>query len=403
MKNYGTSISMLSAAAAALATSLFAAMAPDGPGTYFTPQDGTANVAIRTADRVGAVKRTVAFLGGSITEMNGFRPLVMKALREKFPSVDFTEIAAGLSSTCSDAGAFRLEEDVLSHGTPDLFIVEEAVNDDQDGHFTNEHAMRGMEGIVRHVLERNPFCAVVVALMPNKRQFQMILDGKTPPIYAVHRRVAEHYGAAVADVCGALVESARTGGMDWRVYRDCHPSPQGCAFAADVVSKAIGAVFNPSAQTNARSLPKAIDAQSYFQGRFLPFGVVSLGEGWHCSLPDWDKIPGSKRGYFRRGSIAWSEKEGAELSFSFNGTAAAAFLTAGPDAGDMDVSVDGGPARTFRLRANYGSLHYPYVQMMADGLTDGRHSVSIRVRAAIRKGRKCTALRIHRICVNGMD
>ena len=43
----------------------------------------TANVTAAVVERPGAVRKTVAFLGGSITEMNGFRPRVMRALREK--------------------------------------------------------------------------------------------------------------------------------------------------------------------------------------------------------------------------------------------------------------------------------------------------------------------------------
>ena len=60
-------------------------------------------------------------------------------------------------ATVARPGAFRLKEDVLSHGVPDLFIVEAVVNDDQNGHFTQEHSIRGMEGTVRHVLARNPY------------------------------------------------------------------------------------------------------------------------------------------------------------------------------------------------------------------------------------------------------
>ena len=42
-----------------------------------------------------AVERRVAFLGGSITEMHGYRPRVMAMLQKKYPDVKFVEIAAG--------------------------------------------------------------------------------------------------------------------------------------------------------------------------------------------------------------------------------------------------------------------------------------------------------------------
>ena len=313
--------------------------APEDPGTYFEPKKGTANATAAVVERPGAVRKTVAFLGGSITEMNGFRPRVMKALREKYPQVDFLEIAAGLSSTCSDAGAFRLEEDVLAKGMPDLFIVEAAVNDDQDGHFTSEQSVRGMEGTVRHVLTRNPSCAVVVALMVNRGQFRALMNGATPLHYAAHAKVAKHYGAALADVGSALAASAKSGGMGWKEYRDCRPSPVGCDLGAKVVMDAVVRVFDPLATARARPLPPPLDAKSYFNGHFLPSKDVKLGEGWNVSRPDWKSIPGNKRAYFTQGPAIWSERAGSELAFSFGGTATGLFLTAGPDAGNIEVSV----------------------------------------------------------------
>src|SRR5690554_4187735 len=67
--------------------------------------------AAKTAFQKG--KGDVAFLGGSITEMDGYRPMVCEFLTQKFPETQFNFIDAGIASTCSDVGAFRLETDVL--------------------------------------------------------------------------------------------------------------------------------------------------------------------------------------------------------------------------------------------------------------------------------------------------
>ena len=373
-----------------------------GPGTYFVPEKGTANVVEPVKMPANAQRQyTVAFLGGSITEMHGFRPRVMKQLRERYPNVAFTEIAAGLSSTCSDTGAFRLEEDLLSKGRPDVFIVEAAVNDDQDGHFDRTHCIRGMEGTVRHVLEVNPACAVVVGLMVNRGQYEQLMKGKTPVPYAAHADVARHYGAAVADVGSALVASAKSGGLDWAGYKDCHPSPAGCDLGAKVVLEALATVFDPLNPPKARQLPPLLDAASYAKGRAVPPSALKLGTGWQVSRPDWKAIPGSKRGYYCAGPAIWSETPDAVLSFSFTGSACGAFLTAGPDAGDLEVVVDGGSPKVYHLRADYGQLHYPYTQMLADGLAEAPHMVQLRVRATTRKGQAASAVRIHRLYVNG--
>lgn len=373
----------------------------EGTGTYFVPAKAEANSVETVAAKPGAVRRTVAFLGGSITEMNGFRPRVMKLLRAKHPDVDFVEIASGLSSTCSDAGAFRLEEDVLAKGAPDLFIVEAAVNDDQDGHFTSEHSVRGMEGVVRHVRERFPSCAVVVGLMVNAAQYVSLTNGVTPKHYAAHAKVAAHYGAGLADVGSALAAEAKAGGMTWKEYRDCHPSPAGCDFGAKVVMEAICKVFDPTNPAQARPLPPPLDPLSYFRGTAVPPAKLKLGAGWQVSVPDWKSVPGSKRSYFTCKPAIWSVTAGSVLEFIFKGTAAGAFLTAGPDAGDLEASVDGGEWKLLKLKANYGSLHYPYVHMIADDLADGPHLVKLRIVAAKRGNGTGSAVRIHRLYVNG--
>ncbi|MGN0846897.1 MAG: SGNH/GDSL hydrolase family protein, partial [Kiritimatiellia bacterium] len=126
---------------------------------------------------------TVAFLGGSITEMNGYRSLVAADLKRRFPACAFTFISAGVSSTCSTTGAFRFEEDVLKKGTPDLLFFEFAVNDDQDAHHTRELAIRGMEGILRHACAANPKMDAVMVLFVNRGELTTIQRGVVPIPY----------------------------------------------------------------------------------------------------------------------------------------------------------------------------------------------------------------------------
>ena len=73
-------------------------------------------------DAIGQRKKaTVAFIGGSITEMNGYRPMIMEHLSTTYPGTQFTFVNAGISSTCSTTGAFRLARDII--GSPARFGV----------------------------------------------------------------------------------------------------------------------------------------------------------------------------------------------------------------------------------------------------------------------------------------
>ena len=116
-------------------------------------------------------KGNVAFLGGSITEMDGYRPMVCEYLKKKYPQTQFNFIDAGVSSTCSNLGAFRVDEDVIQRCEggkgPDLFFVEYAVNDNQDGFFNLEQSIRGMEGVIRRIKAANPDAAIVMTFFAN--------------------------------------------------------------------------------------------------------------------------------------------------------------------------------------------------------------------------------------------
>ena len=87
----------------------------------------------------------IAYLGGSITAQDGWRPKTLAWFRQQFPNAWVSEINAAIGGTGSDLGVFRLQHDVLEH-QPDLLFVEFAVN---DGGTAPEQIYRCVEGIVR--------------------------------------------------------------------------------------------------------------------------------------------------------------------------------------------------------------------------------------------------------------
>jgi hypothetical protein len=128
----------------------------------------------------------VAFMGGSITQMNGYRPMVADWLKERFSQTKFEFINAGISSTCSTTGAFRLKEHVLDKGRIDLFFIEFAVNDDQDARHSKRECVRGMEGIIRHARTVQPEMDIVVTYFVNPGMLDQLKTGKVPMPIAAH-------------------------------------------------------------------------------------------------------------------------------------------------------------------------------------------------------------------------
>ena len=347
----------------------------------------------------------VAFIGGSITEMNGYRPMVCQYLQERFPKTKFTFTDAGISSTCSTTGAFRLEEDVLSKGPVDLFFVEFAVNDDQDAMHAPRECRRGIEGILRHALTHNPKMDIVVTYFVNEGMLALLQQGKQPVSIQAHETVADHYGVTTSLHAQEVADQITAGKLTWKEYGGVHPAPRGNAIAAGLVRNLLehcwSQPLNPKAQARDHQLPEMLDPSSYSNGRFLPHTVATLGEGWQEGIPDWKEIPGSFRSRFANVSCLYADHPGAELKYSFEGTSTGAYVLAGPDAGQLEVSIDGGKFETVNLFHSYSKgLHYPRTVMLATDLKPGKHDVVLRVSSGHADGSKGTAARIMHLTAN---
>ena len=98
---------------------------PLAPAVECSPRAGLPNFFAKLA--AGEEVR-IAYLGGSITAQEGWRPKTLAYFQKAFPKAKLSQINAAIGGTGSDLGVFRLEQDVLDH-KPDLLFVEFAVND----------------------------------------------------------------------------------------------------------------------------------------------------------------------------------------------------------------------------------------------------------------------------------
>ncbi|MFN9917750.1 MAG: SGNH/GDSL hydrolase family protein, partial [Pirellulaceae bacterium] len=107
---------------------------------------------------------------------------------------------------------------------------------------------------------------------------------------------------------------------------------------------------------------------------------ATILHGWKLGVPDWEQLPGSKRPRYTSLPILSAAEAGAELVLDFQGTAIGAFLLAGPDAGLVEASIDGGPFTTLDLYHHYSEkLHYPRSVMFATDLAPGKHRLKLRI------------------------
>ncbi len=328
-------------------------------------------------------KGRVAFLGGSITEMDGYRPMVAEILKKRFPQTAFDFVNAGIASTCSTTGAFRFSRDVLAGGAPDLLFVEFAVNDDQDAAHTRAECIRGLEGIVRQARTANPKMDIVVTYFVNEGMVKTYQAGGTPLPVEAHEAVAEQYGISTIHLGAEVAAEMKAGTLTWQKYGGTHPAPFGNAICARMIDALFTRAWSaPLAESAASVHPPPLDPLSYAAGRFIDPKTAQSKSGWSLAVPDWASLPGGKRDRFTSIPMFTATEPSSEATLEFEGTSVGAYVVAGPDAGMIEASVDGAAPRTVNLFHHYSAgLHYPRTVLFGTDLAPGKHRLTIRLSA----------------------
>jgi pimeloyl-ACP methyl ester carboxylesterase len=361
----------------------------------------------------------VAFLGGSITEMNGYTKLIEEKLKALYPSCKFKFINAGISSTCSDTGAFRIQKDILSkvpQGQLDLLFVEFAVNDNQDGHFPADRSKRAMEGIVRQALKHSPNCDIIFLYSANESHLANYAKGSVnidkatvaydntrqpgtiPHEIAAHEAVAEHYRIPSINFAADVQQRMQHGEFDWQKFGGVHPAPFGAAIYGDDVACLLEAQLRTSneQQPPRGQLPLPMDSLDLEDAGLVTPDKAQADANWTLGQPDWKTIRGSFRKTFANYPMIYATKPGATLTLSFQSSRIGICLLAGPDAGILQVSIDSQTPKDFDLYHPYSSgLHYPYSIVFAEGLDKTvPHTIKITISEKHNAASSGTAARI---------
>ena len=346
----------------------------------------------------------VVFLGGSITEGNGYRPLVEEGLKKRLPNIKWAFENAGVASTGSTTGVFRASEAVMIDGRlprATLLIAEAAVNDDQDERLPAGEAGWGMEGIARMwssvggpVFSPDILMSFehVFIHFPNPSIVEKLRAGEEPVSVAAHEAVAERYDIPSVNVAAEVARRIDEGTLTWEEYGGTHPGPMGHRLAAEMILKAIDrSIDAKTREERTRRLQEwlslyergeapepagplqadAIDlAQLLSPSQAAARGLA--GDAWTVGPPAWDAIPGTCRRRFKTEPLLHTTELGETLTYDpvatrYNKnsmipfTALGLYVLAGPDAGAVEVSVPGEEPKVVQLYHDPHSknLHYP--------------------------------------------
>ncbi len=327
-------------------------------------------------------KGTVAFVGGSITGMD-WRKKVMENLKRRFPSTQFKFLLAGVGSTGTMYGSFRLDRDVIQKGEVDLLFEEAAVNDLAIGRTADEQG-RGMEGIVRHARKANPDMDIVMMHFACPEKIEDYKNGKIPEVIASFDRVAAQYGVPTLDITREIFERIERGEFSWKDdIKGLHPSPFGQQLYADSIERLLDEAWaGAPTPVKPHPMPAKVDEASYDEGQLFPPQTARKCKGFRI-VTDYDaKSDGGKI------RVGWNEmpqlvgqEPGDNFELRFKGSAVAMMVIAGPKAGIVEHSVDGsGWVEQDLFTKHSPHLHLQRIYMLRDGLDpQEEHTLKVRI------------------------
>ncbi len=346
----------------------------------------------------------VAFLGGSITwAPNGWRDMTCERLAKRFPRTRFDFVNAGISSTDSTLGPFRLGDDVFGRGQVDLLFVEFAVNDHHNSRAELER-IRGMEGIIRQARTRNPLIDIVMMHFVEPDKMEDIKRGKTPPEIVSHEKVAAHYKITSIDLARQVTHDIQAGRYTWDDFGGLHPAKFGHQIYADTIERlfdtawkkplAEGAVPKPC------PLPEPIDPFNYQRARYIDLDQAVVVDGWKY-VDSWNAKDAGTRPRFRDVPMLVATEPGAILKLYFKGTAVGLLVVAGPDVGVLEYRINGGPYRAVDQFTQWsGRLHIPWAYLLEADLPQGEHELTLRTTSRKNVDSKGHAARIVKFLTN---
>lgn len=353
----------------------------------------------RTAARLAAGETVrVGFLGGSLTEAAGWRPLVTRTLTSRTEGKVLWK-AAGRASFDSVGDAVRLVPDLLNEGPLDLVVLDCAVNDRANGR-SEQESVRGIEGVLFGLRRANPACELVLVHLADEAKLAAQERGEVPYELRAAERVAVRHGLATIEVSERVGFGLELGELDWGTdFGGLHPNSRGYGIYARLIESSLDRLLAGASEGGPPRGVSPVDRNSY--GGFVPVELATAQDLEGFTLdPDWAPAqPGiGVRADFVRVPALVAERPGARLSLPFEGSQLAVVVTAGPDAGVLEWRVDGGPWSSRDLFTPWSrGLHLPWTLVLESALEPGPHRVELRVGAPRNASSSGHAVRIFRV------
>ena len=244
---------------------------------------------------------------------------------------------------------------------------------------------------------------IVVTYFINEAMLATLMKGETPMRIEAHQTVVDHYGLPVVKLAQEVANEISAGILTWEQYGGVHPGPIGHALCARMMGELFAGAWETPLVANVKPephhLPAPRDPLNYEFGRFIEPGKALIKNGWTLGVPDWTNLPGEKRSWYMNKTMLAASEQGSEVSLDFEGTTLGAFIIAGPDAGQVEIRIDGGPTTVVDNFHSYSQgLHYPRTVILATDLKAGKHTATLKIASDTRSSGH--AMRIFQFTAN---
>ena len=291
----------------------------------------------------------IAYLGGSITAANGWRPKSFAWFKAQYPNVELIEINAAISGTGSDYGACRIAMDVLSKN-PDLVFMEHRVNGG------GGYEAKSVEGIVRQIWKKNPRTDVCLVYTVSQGMLKDLQAGKQIWFGAIMETVANAYGIPSIDLGVEIAKREKAGELIFKgdaavagklvFSKDgVHPGDEGHDVYRDVIARSMLAIKN-AGKPQAHPLPAPLEARCWESASLVPITQAARSPGWKAVDTKTDAIYREDFGRtdaMLRGAMK-CDKIGETITVKWNGTTLG--FSDIPQGSGMEVEVTVDQAQT---------------------------------------------------------
>jgi len=304
----------------------------------------------------------IAYLGGSITAANGWRPKTVAWFKKQFPKAEIIEINPAISGTGSDYSACRLETDVLSK-KPDLVFLECRVN----GGGGYEH--KSVEGVVRHTWKENPDIDICFVYTISQGMLKGMQEGRNTHLGTIMETIANAYGIPSIDLGVEIAAREKAGSLIFKADAPVegklvfskdgtHPGSEGHDVYCEVVGRSIMKMAG-KAQSKAHVIPDALQPGAWEVATLLPITEVKKSAGWTKVDVDKDPVYTESRGRTHamlRGAVKCSSA-GESITVKWKGTVVGISDIPYGEPSVLEAVVDGGNPISFTRKQREKTKH----------------------------------------------